>query len=111
VKPLALWARDMQSVLPMPEAISAMKEVFAELSTGNVVAPTRLHVPVAAFGGVSLFMAAHSPRLGLAAKAVSVFPGTYRGPGCRCSMRYRTMSMRKCTAVPRPSLSPWSRLG
>jgi len=75
VKLLVLSARDLQSVLSMPEAINAMKEAFAELSAGNVVAPTRLHVPVAAVGGVSLFMVAHSPRLGLAAKAVSVFPG------------------------------------
>jgi ornithine cyclodeaminase len=75
VKLLVLSAADLQSVLSMAEAIDAMKEAFAELSAGNVVAPTRLHLPVAAVGGVSLFMAAHSPRLGLAAKAVSVFPG------------------------------------
>jgi len=35
----------------------------------------------------------------------------HRGPGGRCSRRYRAMSRRRCTAVPRPSRSPWSRLG
>ena len=75
MKLLVLSARDLQSVLSMPESINAMKAAFAELSAGNVVAPTRLHVPVADVGGVSLFMAAYSPGLGLAAKAVSVFPG------------------------------------
>lgn len=35
----------------------------------------------------------------------------YWGPGGRCSIRKRVISMRRCTGVSLPSLRPWSRLG
>ena len=58
----------------MPEAVEAMKEAFAELSTGRATAPQRLVLPVEPAGGSTLLKPALT-RSGLGAKLVSVFPG------------------------------------
>ncbi len=57
----------------MPEAVAAMKEAFAELSTGAATVPQRLVLPVEDTGGMTLLKAALTAR-GLGAKLVSVFP-------------------------------------
>ena len=38
-------------------------------------------------------------------------PPTYAGPAAKCSSRYRTISIRRWTAVPSPSDNPWFRFG
>jgi len=71
---ILLSAADLRTALPMAAAIAAMKAAFAELSTGRAVVPLRVPLPVAAAEGLSLFMPAYLPSLGLGAKIVSVFP-------------------------------------
>lgn len=58
----------------MAAAIAAMKAAFAELSTGQAVVPLRVPLAVPPADGLSLFMPAYLPSLGLGAKIVSVFP-------------------------------------
>ncbi len=58
----------------MPAAVAAMRAAYAELSTGQALAPLRVAVPVASADAVSLFMPAYLPSSGLGAKIVSVFP-------------------------------------
>ncbi len=74
MKLLLLSAADLRTALPMAAAIAAMKAAFAELSTGQAVVPLRVHLPVPPAEGLSLFMPAYLPSLGLGAKIVSVFP-------------------------------------
>lgn len=69
-----LSAEDLRAALPMPAAVAAMKTAYAELSTGQAQAPLRTALPVPAVEGVTLFMPAHVPSIGLGAKIVSVFP-------------------------------------
>jgi len=66
-------ADDFPKVLPMRDAVEAMKTAFAELSAGRVVAPQRGAVPVVEVDGISLLMAGYVPGEGLAAKVVSIF--------------------------------------
>ncbi len=74
MKLLLLSAADLRRALPMAAAIAAMKAAFAELSLGQAVVPLRVHLPVPSADGVSLFMPAYLPSLGLGTKIVSVFP-------------------------------------
>ncbi len=74
MKLLLLSATDLRAALPMAAAIAAMKAAFAELSTGLAVVPLRVPLPVPPAAGLSLFMPAYLPSLGLGAKIVSVFP-------------------------------------
>lgn len=69
-----LSAADIQTALPMPAAIAAMKTAFAALSTGQATVPLRTALPVPEHEAVSLFMPAYLPGAGLALKIVSVFP-------------------------------------
>ncbi len=69
-----LTADDVATALPMPEAIEAMRQAFAELAQGDVQSPQRLALTTPQ--GTSLFMPAYLPQSqALAQKIVSVFPG------------------------------------
>ncbi len=74
MKLLILSQADLRAALPMRAAIDVMKDAFAALASGNVVAPPRLAVPVAEHDATTLLMGAHVPSMGLAAKIASVFP-------------------------------------
>ena len=78
MKLTVLSASDLARALPMPQAIDAMKEAFAELSAGRTQSPHPVifQVPPSAdsAGGTSLIKSALAPG-GLGAKLVSVFPG------------------------------------
>lgn len=70
-----LSANDVRRALPMAEVITAMKEAFAQLSTGQAVTPLRARLDVAPHEGVTLAMPAYlSGSEALAVKVVSVFP-------------------------------------
>ncbi len=69
-----LNADAIRQALPMPQAVTAMKDAFAELSSGAAVVPQRLALDVAEADGTSLIMPAYLPSGGLGAKIVSVFP-------------------------------------
>ncbi len=69
-----LSAADIQTALPMPAAMAAMKAAFAALSTGKATVPLRTALPVPEHAAVSLFMPAYLPGAGLAIKIVSIFP-------------------------------------
>ncbi len=69
-----LTADDVRQALPMPEAIDAMRQAFAQLARGQAQSPQRL--VISADAGVSLFMPAYLPESrALTEKIVSVFPG------------------------------------
>lgn len=69
-----LSATDVQAAITMTEAIEAMRDAFAALSSGKATVPLRVALEMD--DGVSLFMPAHLPGLGpAAAKVVSVHPG------------------------------------
>lgn len=69
-----LSAADLQTALPMPVAVAAMKAAYADLSTGRAQVPLRARLEVPAAGGVTLVMPAYLPAGGLGAKIASVFP-------------------------------------
>ncbi len=73
MKLLTVAAQDLPKVLPMRDAVEAMKSAFAALSAGRVVAPQRGVVPVDEVDGISLLMGGYVPGEGLAAKIVSIF--------------------------------------
>ncbi|TDJ73547.1 MAG: ornithine cyclodeaminase [Planctomycetota bacterium] len=73
MKLLCLSAADLRAALPMRDAIEAVKDAFAALSTGRADAPPRTSVAVPP-GNVTLMMGARVDGLGLATKVVSVFP-------------------------------------
>jgi ornithine cyclodeaminase len=75
MKLLTLSAEDLRRALPMPEAVAAMKDAFAALSTGRASSPPRGVVDVEPAEDVTLLMGAYIEKTGLAAKIVSVFPG------------------------------------
>lgn len=71
-----LSAADVRQALPMPEAISAMRDAFAQLASGQVVMPPRTHVDIPKHDGVALFMPSYSPvadQFGI--KVVNLFAG------------------------------------
>lgn len=70
-----LSSEEVRKALPMPVAIDAMKEAFAQLSSGQASVPLRTHIAVPEQNGVALFMPSllHRSRE-LALKIVSVFP-------------------------------------
>ena len=73
MKLLTVAAHDLPKLLPMRDAVEAMKSAFAALSAGRVAAPQRAVVPVDDVDGISLLMGGYVPGEGLAAKTVSVF--------------------------------------
>ena len=73
MKLLTVAAHDLPKLLPMRDAVEAMKSAVAMLSAGQVVAPPRGVVPVDEVDGISLLMGGYVPGEGLAAKTVSIF--------------------------------------
>ncbi|MBN2117514.1 MAG: hypothetical protein JW730_13135 [Anaerolineales bacterium] len=74
---LILIADDVRKALPMNEAIAAMKNAYAALSSGTAVVPLRTRLPLPNSEALSLFMPAyvHSAEdQALAIKVVSLFP-------------------------------------
>jgi alanine dehydrogenase len=68
-----LSAADVRAAVAMPEAIDAMREAFAAVSSGDAVVPVR-HALESAHG-VHLFMPAMLRGTALGTKVVSVVPG------------------------------------
>ncbi len=73
MKLLTVAAADLPKVLPMRDAVEAMKSAFEALSAGRVIAPLRGVVPVDEVDGISLLMGGYVPGEGLASKTVSIF--------------------------------------
>jgi ornithine cyclodeaminase/alanine dehydrogenase-like protein (mu-crystallin family) len=74
---LILTADDVRSALPMNEAIEAMKNAYAALSSGTAVVPLRTRLPIPNSEALSLFMPAFvssEDESALAIKVVSLFP-------------------------------------
>ena len=74
---LLLTAEDVRKALPMNEAIEAMKNAYAALSSGTAIVPLRTRLPIPQSEALSLFMPAfvHSQEGdALAIKVVSLFP-------------------------------------
>jgi ornithine cyclodeaminase len=70
-----LTAQDVQTALPMRDAIDAMRKAFGLLASGEAHAPLRTAIEIPKHDAVTLVMPAYLPvgnRLG--AKLVSVFP-------------------------------------
>lgn len=77
---LVLNAAEVRRALTMPQAVQAMKEAFAALSSGKALVPARAHLPVARNHGVSLVMPAfvddaNAELQALTVKVVSLFDG------------------------------------
>lgn len=85
---LLITAAELRALVPMRDAIGAVRQAFVALSSGRAAVPVRTVVPVAGRGAVFLAMPgvlapAESPSAegaadgsaGLGAKLVSVFPG------------------------------------
>lgn len=63
-----LTNEEIRLAVPMPEAITAVKEAFIQLSSGRAVVPPRTSLEIPEFGTTSLVMSAYLPgskRLGL----------------------------------------------
>ena len=72
-KILFLSAKDVSKVLTMQECIETMKDAFAQLANGGVVAPLRSSLPMSSENGRALFMPVYLPnirKIGL--KAVTI---------------------------------------
>lgn len=77
---LAIGARLLRELVPMPLAIELMKTVFAAYSEGRTISPLRLPIQMPDGSGVTLYMPAYVPATPMApaasgAKVVSVFGG------------------------------------
>lgn len=75
---LILNADDVRRALPMRDAIEAMKQAFAALSSGRATVPARAHLQMDRNAGISLFMPAYvdsddPAEQALTIKAVSLF--------------------------------------
>jgi ornithine cyclodeaminase/alanine dehydrogenase-like protein (mu-crystallin family) len=71
-----LSAADVRQALPMTEAVTAMRDAFAQLAGGDVIMPARAHVEIPEHDGVALFMPSYSPtaeQFGI--KVVNLFAG------------------------------------
>ena len=74
---LILTADEVRKALPMNEAIEAMKNAYASLSSGTAVVPLRTRLLIPNSEALSLFMPAYVESIGskaLAIKVVSLFP-------------------------------------
>ena len=74
---LILNADEIRKVLPMKDAIEAMKQAYSSLSDGKAEVPLRSRLPVPPYNGLTLFMPAFvndKKSQALAVKVVSVFP-------------------------------------
>jgi len=77
---LLLNSSEVRRALPIEQAIEAMKEAFAALSSGRALVPHRAHLSIPKHSGISLVMAsyvegAELPDEALAVKVVSLFDG------------------------------------
>jgi len=70
-----LTTEDIKKALPMVHAIAAMKEAYAQLSSGQASVPLRSHIDVTQHDGITFFMPAllHNTQ-DMAVKIVSIFP-------------------------------------
>ena len=74
---LLLNAAEVRKALPMNEAIEAMKQAYASLSSGTAVVPLRTRLPIPDSEALSLFMPAFvnsQDGNAMAVKVVSLFP-------------------------------------
>src|SRR3990172_10561745 len=74
---LILNADEIRKVLPMKDAIEAMKQAYSSLSDGKAEVQLRSRLPVPPYNGLTLFMPAfvnNKKSQALAVKVVSVFP-------------------------------------
>ena len=74
---LILNADEVRQALPMDQAIAAMKDAYAALSSGQAVVPLRTRLPISNHDALSLFMPAYmktDSSEALAVKIVSLFP-------------------------------------
>ena len=74
---LILNADEVRQALPMDQAIAAMKDAYAALSSGRAVVPLRTRLPISNHDALSLFMPAYmktNSGEALAVKIVSLFP-------------------------------------
>lgn len=75
---LILNAAEVSKALPMSEAIEAMKNAYAALSSGTAIVPLRTRLSIPGSEALSLFMPAYvrsADDQALAIKVVSLFPG------------------------------------
>ena len=75
---LILNASEIRQALPMDQAIAAMKDAYAALSSGQAVVPLRTRLSISNHDALSLFMPAYmktDSSEALAVKIVSLFPG------------------------------------
>jgi alanine dehydrogenase len=71
-----LTAADIGRLVPMADAIAAVKHAFAELSAGRARVPVRTSLAADAHRGTALYMPAYlTASQSLGVKAVTVFPG------------------------------------
>jgi len=71
-----LSAREVVQALPMARAVEAMKTAFRQLSDGEAVAPTRVHIEAQGPRGDALFMPSYIPAAGrMGLKIVTVYSG------------------------------------
>ena len=74
---LILNAEEVRKALPMYQAIEAMKQAYASLSSGKAEVPLRTRLSISPHEAVSLFMPAYlqtNETEALAIKVVSIFP-------------------------------------
>jgi len=76
--PLLLTRKDVEQVLSMKDAITAVEEGFRQLALGNVIMPQRTAIRIAEHHGIHLGMPAYVGGAGeggsLALKVVTVYP-------------------------------------
>ena len=76
---LVLSAADLRALVPMADAIAAVRDAFVALSAGRAVVPVRTAVALPSPGAVFLAMPASLPGLpAMGAKLVSVLPENQR---------------------------------
>jgi len=69
-----LGAEDIRSLLPMPEAVRAVRTAFRALSEGRAVQPLRTHIEIEDREGSALFMPSFLPELNaITLKTVTLF--------------------------------------
>ncbi|MCP4375467.1 MAG: hypothetical protein GY794_04745, partial [bacterium] len=77
-KLIYLSAADVRRGLPMCDAVDAMKQAFAQLSSGQAIVPQRIHMPLPHAGGDVLFMPAAGIDAGLISmKIITLFEGNH----------------------------------
>lgn len=78
-----LNAADVRRALPMREAVEAMKQAYAALSSGRATVPPRIHLSLERNAGISLVMPAYvdaeaAADQALTVKVVSLYDGNQR---------------------------------